>query len=141
MSTTRWQVRPGGVTALQARFGFGLAALFLLFGLVLAAAVWGDVPGSETGLQLALGAFLLVWVAGCVAIMASMARLLSASRGSQPGSLLELQGGAPDGAPGEASPRADLDTRLRKLTALRRDGLLSEAEYQAQRQRALQDGW
>lgn len=131
--TTSGSVRPGGLTALQARLGMVVASLFLLFGLVLAAVVIPDLPSSETGLKVALGAFMLIWVAACGAILVSLARVQAAARGAAPGSILELQTDGP-------LHGQDLDTRLRKLEGLRRDGLLSEAEYQAQRQRALADG-
>jgi hypothetical protein len=129
--TVRGSVRPGDLTALQARLGMVVASLFLLFGLVLAAVVLPDLPSSETGLKVALGAFMLIWVAACGAILVSLARVRAAAQGAAPGSLLELQS---DG------PGQDLDTRLRKLEGLRRDGLLSEAEFQEQRRRALADG-
>jgi len=124
-------MRPGGLAAKQAKAGLVVASLFLLFGLVFVGAVWTDLPGSETGLKVALGGFLLVWVAGCGAIILALARVQAAGRGAPADSLLEFQ----------ADARGDdLDTRLRKLDGLRRDGLLSEAEHQEQRQRALRDG-
>jgi hypothetical protein len=110
-----------------------VAVLFLLFGLALAAAALPDMPASETGLRVAFGAFMLIWVVACGAIIVSLARVQAAGRGAAPGSLLELQS---DGS----GHGQDLDTRLRKLEGLRRDGLLSEVEYQEQRRRALADG-
>jgi hypothetical protein len=114
-----------------------VAALFLLFGLVLGGAVWSDTSDAEPGLTIALGGFLVIWVVACSAIIVSLWRVQAAGKGARGDSLFELQGQGPDG---ELGPGRDLDTRLRKLEGLRRDGLLSEQEYQDQRQRALRDG-
>lgn len=138
--TGDWRVKPGGLAARQARLGLVVASAIMLFGLIFVGAILSDLPGSETGLRVALIGFLLVWVLGCASIIVTLFRVQGAGRASGPGSLFEIQAVAPDDERGPAQA-PDLETRLRKLEALRRDGLLSEQEYQDQRERALRAGW
>lgn len=42
-------------------------------------------------------------------------------------------------SPAAAAPKEDVQTRLQKLTALKEQGLITDEEYNAQRQRILQD--
>jgi hypothetical protein len=123
-----WSVKPGSLSATQARAMVVLASLFLLFGLVLGAVVVTETGSGETGMKIALGAFLLVWIAACVSMIVSGARVLTASRGASPGTIVEVQ--RTGGDPGE---------RLRRLEDLRRDGLITEAEFREKREQALND--
>lgn len=123
-----WSVKPGSLSATQARGLIFISSLFLLFGLVLGAVVLSETGSGETGMKMALGAFLLVWIAACVSQIVTGARVLAASRGARPGTLVEVQRGGGD--PGE---------RLRRLEDLRRDGLLTEAEFKEKREQALRE--
>jgi hypothetical protein len=136
----RWKsVKPGGLTASQARAGRVVAWLLLLAGVTLVAVVWvEEAPSSEIGLAVAQGAFLLVWIAGCGAIIRMSGRVIAAAGGTGEDSLLEIRSSGPDRG-GDAGVRADPEARLRRLEALRRDGLLSEEEFRAKREEALRD--
>lgn len=133
-------VTPGGLTRLQARAGLVIAALFLLFGIAMGAVVGQETSESESGMRLLLGLFLLIWVAACVAMLVSFARVLSRKGDPADRSLVDLQEEEPAAA--DPSHRAgDFEARLRKLEALRRDGLVSEAEFQGKREEILREKW
>jgi hypothetical protein len=123
-----WSVKPGSLSATQARALIVVASLFLLFGLVLLGVALAESSSSEFGMRIALGAFLLVWIAACASLILSGARVLTASRGARPGTLVEIQ--RTGGDPGE---------RLRRLEDLRRDGLITEEEFREKREQALRD--
>lgn len=127
------QIAPGRLTASQAKGGIVVVSLFLLFGLVLGAAVLVD---SSEGLDfiLPMSAFLVIWVAACVSIIICFSRLLKSARKSSPYSLAEIR------VTGDASP-ADFETRLRRLESLKKDGLVSEEEYQVKRAEILGERW
>lgn len=128
-------VTPGGLTSLQARFGIGVAALLLVFGLAFAAVVLPEVSDSEPGLRVLLGLFFLGFLAVCVAMLVIFARVLSAKGSPRDRSLVDLQLEEP------AGPSGDFEARLRKLEALRQESLISEAEYLAKRTQILGEPW
>jgi hypothetical protein len=123
-----WSVTPGRLTATQARALIVIASLFLLFGLVLVGVGLAESGSSETGMRIALGAFLLVWIAACTSMIVTGARVLGASRGARPGTLVEVH--RTGGDPGE---------RLRRLQDLRRDGLITEEEFREKRAETMRD--
>jgi hypothetical protein len=128
-------VTPGGLTSLQARVGMGVAALFLVFGLAFAAVVLSESSDSEPGLRLLMGLFFLIFVVVCGSLVVTFARLQSAKGSPRDRSLVDVEIEAPAAAAG------DFEARLRKLEALRQDGLVSEAEYQAKRKQIMGEPW
>jgi hypothetical protein len=145
--TQKISVTPGGLTVLQAKIGIAVAAAFLVFGLVFGAVVAQDV-GAEHEMGILMGLFFLIWIGVCVAMIVAYARVLS--RGVAPGdrSLVDLHFDSPARFQGQepprtdgASPGGDFEARLRKLEALKRDGLLSESEYRDKREQILREKW
>lgn len=138
--TRKVHVAPGGLTQVQAKAGIVIAVLFLFFGLTFGAVVWYDMPRSEVALKLLTGAFFLIWVVACVAIILFNAKWLAASRRSQPDTLLDLQIEASGDGP-DHDNMLDFEQRLRKLEVLKRDGLVSDAEYAHKRREILRQKW
>lgn len=128
------QVTPGGVTVLQAKTGMVVAVLFLVFGLVFGVVVMQETPSSESGLRLLQGGFFLIWVVVCVAMIVTYGRVLSRRPGEN--SLLEITD-----LPGDSGAAGNFAERLRQLEGLKRDGLISEEEFQAKRAQILGEKW
>src|SRR5512143_3835291 len=133
-------VTPGGLTVLQAKIGIAVAIAFLVFGLAFFGVVAQDT-GGESGMKFLMGLFFLIWTGVCVAMIVVYARVIS--KGGAPGdrSLVDLQFGEAPRFQSDEPPRAevapqggDVEARLRKLEALKRDGLLSESEYRDKRE-------
>jgi uncharacterized membrane protein YccC len=131
------QVTPGALARTQAKGGIFISAAFLVFGLVFAAVVIPEQVGPEPGLALLMGLFFLVWVGVCATLIVHYARLMSGRGAPSDRSILEVR---VEGADGEA-PAPDFEARLRKLEALRRDGLITEAEHAAKREEILREKW
>lgn len=136
--TRKVHVTPGGLTAMQAKIGIVVAALFLLFGLIFGAVVGLETPASEGGLRLLQGGFLLLWVVGCIAMIVFYARLLT-KKTPQQDSLLNVHFDEESDAASGAG--VDFAAKLRKLEQLKREGLISESEYLAKREQILRDKW
>lgn len=128
----KFQLKPGGIVARQAKAGIVVAALFLIFGLVFAGVVLRESSSSEPGMSLLIGAFFLIWVVVCLVLIVSFARVLRAGGGACADSLGEVV------VEGSAE---DFETRLRRLESLRRDRLITEEEYQDKRSRILGEKW
>jgi hypothetical protein len=77
--------------------------------------------------------FALIWVAACSAILLYSAKTLKLVK---TGKIEIAEVG--DGDPARDSAFAQ---RLRDLDALKKEGLVSEAEYQTKREQILQDKW
>lgn len=135
--TRKVHVTPGGTTKLQAKVGIAVAAAFLVFGLVFGAVISLEDSGSEPGLALLRGLFFLVWAGVCIAMIVSFARVLSGKGAPGDRSLFDVhvEGSA------DAPAGGDFEARLRKLEALKRDGLLSEDEFRAKREEILRERW
>jgi hypothetical protein len=134
-------VVPGAVTMRAARFGIAVALAFLVFGLVFAGVVLSEEGTHEPGLTVALSLFFLIWVGVCIGMVVTYARILSGKGPPAERSITDLQiEETPGPGDGSASP-PDFETRLRKLEALRRDGLITEAEHQAKREELLREKW
>ena len=134
------EVSPGGVTRAAAGPGIVIAILFLAFGVGFLAVVFNETPDSEPMLRLLIVGFGLIWVVACIAIMSVNIRLLRASRNAAPDTLLTIEETAESESPTNATG-ADFEDRLRKVESLRRDGLISEAEYQRKRDGILSEKW
>jgi len=137
--TKKVHVTPGGLTILQAKAGLLVAVLFLLFGLIFAVVVVLDTPSSEGGLLILQSVFFLIWVAACLSIIVFYARLLSKGRTVAQNSLIDLHLAEPTEPPTPGT--GNFEERLRQLERLRKDGLITEAEYQDKREQILQERW
>ncbi|MCF8051503.1 MAG: SHOCT domain-containing protein [Desulfobacterales bacterium] len=138
MTARKVHVTPGGLTALQAKIGIVIASFFLLLGLVFGVVVGlENTSSSEGGLMILQGVFLLIWVVACLSIIVFYARLLS-KRTPEQNSLLDVHlENTVDAAPNTG----DFESRLRKLERLKQDGLITEPEYVAKREKILQEKW
>lgn len=132
--TREIHVTPGNLSVTQARIGIVIGVLFLLFGLALAVVVGLEASPNELGLLIAQVAFFIVWIAGCIAIIVFYVRILKGRHSVQQNALLNVH--VEDGG-----TTGDFETRLRQLERLRRDGLISDAEYQDKRAQIMQERW
>lgn len=109
-----------------------LGILFLAFGLGL---VNVGISGSdETGLQTSLGLFGIIWAVVCLSMVGY--GLYSLFGGKPPVAMtLGIDG------PGAGRETPDFDTRLRKLGALRDEGLISPKEYDRKRAEIMEERW
>ncbi len=110
-----------------------MGLLFLGFGLVLTNLGMADAA-DEPGLQLALWMFRLIWIVACLG-MAGWG-LFSLLRRT-PLAMVTLS--TDEAGSGDAAP--DFDTRLRKLAALRQEGLISEEEHDQKRAQIMGEHW
>lgn len=132
-------VTPGGLTRMGAKAGILTAVLFLLFGLVFGFVSLSDVPDSEIGLKLLIGVFFCIWVVVCISMIVIYLRILSKPTDSGVNSLVDLDY-AKTSESGETGS-GDFETRLRKLELLKRDGLITDAEYLVKREQILREKW
>ncbi len=130
-------VKPGELARPASILAIVVAAVFLIFGLVLASVGFRE-NGNEPVLRLLILLFGLIWVAVCIGLIVFNARLLNrkGSAGSQSLFEIETEG---DGRPGEGA--GDFDSRLRKLEGLRKDGLITEDEYRRKRGEIMGQKW
>jgi hypothetical protein len=131
------QVTPGKLSRSMAGFTAVIAVLFLVFGVVLVLGT--DDSTSDSGLQTAKMAFMAIWIAVCIGIIAFNLRVFITPRDPAAVSLFQVEedageerGAALDGA---------FDVRLRKLEALRREELITEGEYRRKRAELLDEKW
>ena len=131
-------VKPGELTRPASIVAIVVAAGFLIFGLVLASVGFRENE-NEPVLRLLSLLFGLIWVAGCIGLIVLNARLLNrkGSAGSQSLFEIETEG---DGRPGN-NVGGDFDSHLRKLEGLRKDGLITEQEYQRKRSEIMGQKW
>jgi hypothetical protein len=132
-------VTPGGLASLQAKVGIVVVVLFLFFGLVFGYVVLRETPDSESGLKLLISGFFLIWVVVCIIIIVIFLRVLSKKKHLREKSLVNLS--IEETAEQEATKNGDFESRLRMLEQLKRDGLITEEEYQMKRAQILGDKW
>lgn len=133
-------ITPGSLTKTQAKAGIVVATLFLLFGLAFGFVVLQDTPDSEGGLIILMGGFFLIWVVVCLAMIIFYVRMLSKSINPEDQSLVDFKvetSGVTDPS-GRDNAFAD---RLRNLEGLKRDGLITEAEYRDKRAQIMEEKW
>jgi len=125
---------------MQAKIGIIVAALFLLFGLIFGFTVLQDSPPSEGGERLVIVGFFLIWVVACATMIVFYARMLSKAGNAVDNSLVDIQ---IDGVNEENLPprSADFADRLRQLEGLKRDGLITDAEYRDKREQIVRERW
>ncbi len=118
------RVRPGrGSSLLLVVVGL----MFLAFGVVLTEVGKAEAGSSEPGLWWVITVFEAIWVIGCGAIV--VFGLSGLKQRAISAAVLDV-----DAAP-------DFEQRLRKLEALKRDGLISEAEFHRKREEFMQERW
>ena len=119
------RVRPGEISILQAKAGIVVTTLFLIFGIVFGFVVLLETPSSEFGMKILIGAFFCIWVVVCLGMIVMYARILS----KQKPSLVDVDIEQSDG----------FGSRLQRLKQLKKEGLITEAEYQSKREQILQE--
>jgi hypothetical protein len=129
-------VKPGELTRPASIVAIVVAAGFLMFGLVLVTVGFQENE-SEPALRLLILLFGLIWAVACIGIIVFNARLLNRRRSAGTGSLFEIE--TEDGPAGNVGD--DFDSHLRKLEGLRKDGLITEEEYQRKRGEIMGRKW
>lgn len=139
MVSRKAHVMPGGMTRASAKAGIVVMVLFLLFGLLFGGVVLSEMSASELGLLIAVGGFFVVWVLVCTILIIHFRRLLSRTRTDEVLSLVDVDIVETDDKDATSPP--DFDTRLRKLEQLRKEGLITDAEYEKKRGEIMGDRW
>jgi hypothetical protein len=103
-----------------------LGVLFLLFGMVL-------LNASEGEAQPFVAIFALIWAIGCISIIVTGVQAL---RLVKKGKIEIAEIGVTSG-----EMEGDFAVRLRDLEALKKDGLISDGEYQRKRAEIMQEKW
>ncbi len=125
-----YRIKPGkGISALSAVVALGMG----IFGLLFLLPMFGSAGGG------AGGAFALLWVIVAFGMAAFYGYNALSERGASLVDLDEPTRSPPSGP--SHLPSADFEARLRKLDALRRDGLITDSEYQAKRSEILAERW
>jgi Zn-dependent protease with chaperone function len=109
--------------------GLVAAAAMLIFGIFFLGAVLKDT-GGEPGPAIA---FMIVWFVVLGIIIAFGIYNLTSRKG-----VIEVEAG-PEDAGLTAGP--DFDEKLRKLEALKKDGLVTDEEYRAKRDEIMSEKW
>ena len=103
-----------------------LSALFLPLGMVFVIIAEGEARPFAA-------IFALIWSAGCIALIVHGAKFLRLMKQGKI-EIAELSGSSGKG-------ESDFATRLRNLEVLKRDGLISDDEYQRKRAEIMQEKW
>lgn len=138
--THKVHVTPGSLSITQAKVGIVVAALFLLFGLTFGFVVLQETPDSESGLKILMGGFFLLWVVVCIAMIIFYVRMLLKSINPEDQSLVDFQVEV-SGVADTSGRDNDFADRLRHLEGLKRDGLITEAEYRDKRAQIMEEKW
>jgi hypothetical protein len=132
-----YRVKPGKGVSLLSFFGalaMGLFGVFFLLPMVSSAGAGVGPMGS------AQTAFVLIWILVAFGTAAYYGYNAFSERGV---SMLDIEPPAapPVSPPSRATPAADFDERLRKLEGLRRDSVITDAEYETKRAEILRERW
>ncbi len=138
MNGRRLHVTPGKHVRTAARAGVFVGIAFAIVGVVFGATVIPDM-GGEPGLQVLATAFFTLFVGVSLFIAVQSGRVASGRGGATSLLDVEVEPGAPEG--GSAQPSGDFADRLRKLDALRADGLVTDEEYREKRSQILGERW
>ncbi|MCX8161354.1 MAG: SHOCT domain-containing protein [Candidatus Saccharicenans sp.] len=119
-----------------------MSILFLIFGLVFMGSVLGEAEAARGPMTF----FLVIWIAACLGMAIYSLVNLSSYGKSKPNpaalEVLEVEDRkTPDKKEGSEKARPDFGTRLRELEALKKDGLLTEEEYQRKRREIIEEKW
>jgi len=126
---------PGAAAA-----GMVIAALFMVFGLGLIY-VGISENGGEPGLQIIIGLFGVIWAVACGAIFVFYVRIYKYWAAHPQKGLNTIATFEVTDATGEEADEPDFDARLRKLEALKRDGLVTKEEYDGKRKEIMKEKW
>lgn len=131
-------IRPSPFVSLAGAIVF---ALFLVFGVTLVSV--GIMENrSETGLQVLIGIFGLIWVTVCSFGIAFNIRNYRSWSKDPPDKTVAATIGVIeyDAAENKGNP-VDFDTKLRKLESLKKDGLITEEEYKRKHKEIMDEKW
>jgi hypothetical protein len=139
LKNKRLTVRPSPTSSI---ITLVMSILFLIFGIVFMGSVLGEADEARGPMSI----FLVIWIAACLGMAIYSLINLSSFGKSRPNptalEVLEVEDRkAPDIKEDSAKARPDFGTRLRELEALRKDGLLTEEEYQRKRREILDEKW
>ncbi len=131
-------IRPSPFASLA---GAIVNALLLLFGVTLISSSLLE-NNSETGMNVLIAMFGLIWVTACgLGIFYNIRNYRTWSRSSPDSHAATSLGVIEyDVTPDKDSP-VDFETILRKLESLRKDGLITEDEYQEKRGEIMAKKW
>lgn len=111
-----------------------MGIVFMIAILILGISFMSDIPEGGS-------LFMLVWVlVGLAGIGYFIANLLSFS-GSPAKSIPLTAEDVIEVAADDQEPSVDFETKLRKIEALKKDGLLSEEEYRQKRKEIINQKW
>ena len=118
-----------------------MSIIFLIFGLVLMGSNMGEAGEARGGMSF----FLIIWVGACLGgVIYSLINLSSFGK-SKPNpaamEVLEVEKENPECIEEPAKEKPDFAAKLRELEALKKEGLLTEEEYQRKRQEILDEKW
>lgn len=119
-------LKPPAVTRTMLWAQIILGGLFLPFGMIFVIVAEGEVRPF-------IALFSVIWAAGCFAIIVTAVKALRLVKKGKI-EIAEIGGISPE-------TEADFAVRLRDLEALRKDGLISEVEYQRKRAEIMQEKW
>ena len=131
-------IRPSPFASLAGAIVF---ALFLVFGVTLVSV--GILENhSETGLQVLIGIFGLIWITVCTLGIVFNIRNYRSWTKDPPNSSVATTIGVIeyDVAPENDDP-TDFETKLRKLESLRKDNLITEEEYKKKHKEIMDEKW
>jgi hypothetical protein len=116
-------------------------ALLLLFGVTLISSSLLE-NNSETGMNVLIDMFGLIWVTECgLGIFYNIRNYRTWSRSSPDSHAATSLGVIEyDVAPDQDVP-ADFETKLRKLESLKKDSLITEEEYKVKRKEIMNEKW
>ena len=115
--------------------GIVAGIVFLAFGLLLMADDTENAGGQEL-----INMFKVIWVVFCIGIIVYNFKNLSTFSSQDKERLAPTAGEVIEIEPGEPGAM-DFETRLRKLEALRRDGLVNEEEFKKKRREIMDEKW
>jgi hypothetical protein len=119
-------IKPPSPTRIMLWAQIIIGAVFLPFGVALLLTAEGEARPFAM-------IFFVIWVAGCLAIIANAAKWLRLiKKGAiEVGEISDVDGGTTDG----------FAVKLRNLEALKKEGLITESEYQRKRAEIIQEKW
>lgn len=123
-----------------------MSVLFLIFGVALMLTAANEAGGDGSGFIMA---FLVIWVVACLGTMIYSIVNLASFTGARnrPSALaidvveIEKEDESRSAVSSPGGESMDFEAKLRKLEALRKDGILSEEEYQRKRKEILDQKW
>lgn len=103
-----------------------IISLFMMFGLAM-------LSFADREVRIFVAMFVAIWEAGCIALLVNAIKTLKLIRNGKL-EIAEISGMATE----EGNSFA---VKLRELEALKKEGLISEDEYQKKREKIMQEKW